>query len=100
MDLGKHWLVKEISSDIPVRVRIYDSADHRTADATRAAGTDPVGDHGLLCEAVTTLTQLDIPFAPWAYGLTPTNQAFVSVINSGAATGTPTVTIKTQMNEA
>ena len=100
MDLGKLWLVKEIVSDTPVRVRIYDSAAARLADASRAAGVDPTGDHGLLCEAVTTLDQLDIPFAPWAYGVTPTNQAFVSVTNTGAATGTPTVTIKTQMNEA
>jgi hypothetical protein len=99
MDLGKHWLVKEIASDIPVRVRIYESAAARTADANRAAGTAPVGDHGLLCEAVTTLSQLDIPFSPWAYGVTPTNQAFVSITNTGVARGTATVTIKTQMNE-
>ena len=100
LDLGKHWLVDEISSTTPVRVRIYDSADARLADATRPAGRDPVGDHGLLCEAVTTLDLLDIPFKPWANGRTPTNQAFVSVTNTGAAAGTPTVTIKTQMNEA
>jgi hypothetical protein len=99
LDLGKKWMVKEISSDVPVRVRIYESAAQLAADAARAAGTDPTGDHGLLAEAVTTAGALDILFAPWAYAQTPTNQAFVSVVNLHSATATPTVTIKTQMNE-
>lgn len=100
LDLGKAWLVKSIATNGPARVRIYASDAQRLADASRAAGVAPTGDHGLLCEAVTTMTDLAVTFHPWAFGSTPANAAYVAVTNTGTVATPITLTLTTQKNEA
>lgn len=47
-----------LEADRACRFRLYMTSADRTADAARAIGTDPTGDHGLLLEVVTTGAQV------------------------------------------
>ena len=100
LDLGKRWHIKAISTSAPARVRVYSSASARTADAGRVIQPEPQGVDGLLAEAVTTTDALDISFREWAWGMTPGNAAYVSVVNTGASPAAITTTISTQKDEA
>lgn len=51
-------------TDIPARVRMYASAVQRDADLLRNIGVDPLGDHGLLFELITTGEDLDYTLSP------------------------------------
>ena len=53
-----------IATNRPARVRAYSTSAHRTADASRAAGTDPTGNHGCLLDVVTTSGVLSIDLSP------------------------------------
>lgn len=44
----------KVGADKAGRLRVYATAAQRAADAARAIGTDPVGNHGLLLEIVST----------------------------------------------
>lgn len=66
--LGKTFIMSRIATDRPARVRIYSSAAARTADAARAAGVDPVGEHGVILDAVTTADNLILDLAPMIFG--------------------------------
>lgn len=56
--VGKVSMVRKIESNVPCRIRAYSTAAYRTADAARAIGIDPQGEHGLLLEAVTEAANL------------------------------------------
>lgn len=51
-------------TDVPARVRMYASADQRDADLDRNIGVDPLGDHGLLFELITTPEDLSYTLSP------------------------------------
>lgn len=53
-----------ITTNRPARVRAYSTSAHRTADASRAVGTDPTGNHGCLLDVVTTSGMLSIDLSP------------------------------------
>lgn len=53
-----------LATNRPARVRAYSTSAHRTADASRAAGTDPTGNHGCLLDIVTTSGVLSIDLSP------------------------------------
>src|SRR5206468_8981843 len=53
-----------VTTNRAARVRAYSTSAHRTADAARAAGTDPTGNHGCLLDVVTTGSILTIDLAP------------------------------------
>lgn len=55
LELGKSGFIWKATADRSARLRLYDSAAYRTADAARPIGTDPEGEHGL---------QMDIYFPP------------------------------------
>lgn len=56
LDMGTDISAKlfKIVTDVAARVRVYATNAQRDADAARAIGVDPTGDHGLLFEFVTT----------------------------------------------
>lgn len=62
--LGLAYRLMAITTSAPCRVRIYATTTQRTADASRAIGTDPIGNSGLLFEFVSSTGKL-------ASGLTP-----------------------------
>lgn len=53
-----------INTNRPARVRAYSTSAHRTADAARAVGTDPTGNHGCLLDLVTTAAMLTVDLSP------------------------------------
>lgn len=58
------WRAFGLQTNRPARVRVYRTTAQRTADAARAAGTDPTGDHGVLLDFVTTSGDLDWTLSP------------------------------------
>ena len=88
--LGKTFMLVKISTTVAARVRVYTTAAYRTADAARAIGTEPTGEHGLVAEVVTTSGNLSIDLAPFAFGgsleSTPVSDISIAVENrSGGA---------------
>lgn len=60
------WRAFRVSTNRPARVRVYASEAYQLAEAEveRPIGRDPVGDHGLLFELVTTVEDLDYTLSP------------------------------------
>jgi hypothetical protein len=52
LPLAAGYRIYMMTADQACRVRLYVDAAHRTADALRPAGTDPLGDHGCLADFV------------------------------------------------
>ncbi len=78
----------KVSTDRAARVRVYDSSASRTADASRAVGTDPTGVHGVILDLVTTVSALDWWLNPVVDGYTAdaTDTVPVAITNlSGAS---------------
>ncbi len=63
----KAYALLSITTDKAARVRLYVKAASRTADASRAEGTDPTSDAGLIAEVITTGAETVI-ISPGAYG--------------------------------
>ena len=57
-------LLTSIATNYPARITLYASDADMTADAGRAAGINPVGDHGVLLDFVTTVSDLDWMLSP------------------------------------
>lgn len=66
--LSKSFALFKVETDVQARVRVYASAAYRAADAARAVGVDPTGDHGLIAEVVTTPSMLSVWLSPVAVG--------------------------------
>lgn len=60
----------KVTTDRAARVRAYDSSANRTADASRAVGTDPAGVHGVILDLVTTASTLAFWLSPVVDGYT------------------------------
>ena len=85
----------KVETDIPARVRIYDSTDKRTADASRGIGTDPTGVHGVILDLVTTEANLSWWLSPVVDGYTSdaTDTVPLAITNLSGSTDTVTVTV-------
>lgn len=85
----------KIETDVAARVRVYDSTTSRTADASRAVGTDPTGAHGVILDFVTTPSTLSWWLSPVVDGYTAdaTDTVPVAITNLSGATDTVTVTL-------
>ena len=89
--------VLKVTVDRAARVRFYDSTAHRDADVSRAVGTDPTGDSGLLLEAnlpvggnlYATPTSAVRLFEVAALGAVP-----YTITNLSGATSTVTLTLR------
>ncbi len=84
----------KVETDVAARVRVYNSADHRTADASRAIGTDPTGVHGVILDLVTTVASLVWWLSPVVEGYTEnaTDTIPLSITNLSGSAHTVTVT--------
>ncbi|TXH48966.1 MAG: hypothetical protein E6Q97_23550 [Desulfurellales bacterium] len=58
ISLAKTFMVLSATTNYPARVRLYTDIESRDADAARAIGTDPTGNHGLIMDLVTTTEDL------------------------------------------
>jgi hypothetical protein len=77
-----------------IRTRVYISAAHRTADASRPVGTDPTGDHGLILEFISDAVVQSLWLSPAAIGyLTSGIEVPIRVDNLGTSTVTAVVTL-------
>jgi hypothetical protein len=92
----KGYALLQVQTDRAARVRIYTDAASRTADASRAEGTDPTADAGVIAEVITTGAQTVI-ISPGAFGFnnesTPTTTIPCRVTNKSGGTSTVVVTL-------
>jgi len=99
----KSYALLAITTDRAARVRLYVSAATRTADASRAEGTDPTSDAGLIAEVITTGADTVI-ISPGAYGFnlesTPTTTIPCRVTNKSGGTSTVQVDLNILQLEA
>ena len=65
-DVHPGWRAFKVITNRPARVRVYASEAYQMAEdeIERPIGRDPVGDHGLLFELVTTVEQLSYTLSP------------------------------------
>lgn len=94
--MKKGYRLLRIQTDKASRVRIYTKAAARTADAARAIGTDPTGDHGLIMEYVATAA-VNVGLSPIVEGFNdetvPANTIPIAIQNRSGSTGTITLTL-------
>ena len=85
----------KLVTSVAARVRLYNSTAQRDADATRAVGVDPVGDHGLIVDVVTSVGVLSLELSPAADGYLPGTAGAVPITidNLSGATSVVTATL-------
>lgn len=92
-----------ITTDRAARVRAYSTSAHRTADAARAAGTDPTGNHGCLLDVVLVAGTLTIDLSPVVNLVnldgTPATTIYFAVTNTSGSTSTVQVTLTVRKSE-
>jgi hypothetical protein len=100
--LGKAYEIEKIETDFAARVRVYRSAGYRTADAGRAVGTFPTGEHGVIVDVLTDITNLALDLAPTVHGsdVGGGSSASVLVDNASGATHAITVTFTIRKKDA
>ncbi|GAA3730043.1 hypothetical protein GCM10022239_03320 [Leifsonia bigeumensis] len=93
LDLGVGFTVLHFVSSNAARFRAYQSAAHRTADASRVVGVLPSGDHGLIFEDDGSAAS---NYAAVAVGglLNGETLCPISITNRSGATRTITITLK------
>lgn len=103
VSLAIGFRVLKLATNRPARVRLYTTAGKRDADLSRAIGVDPVGDHGLILEIVTTATLLSLDLSPEAIGVSletvPVVTVPFSVQNRDVTPGVVTTTLGWQRVE-
>lgn len=101
--MAKACQAYSITTDRAARVRAYSTSAHRTADAARAAGTDPTGNHGCLLDVVLVAGTLTIDFSPLVNLVnldgTPATTIYFAVTNTSGSTSTVQVTITYRKSE-
>lgn len=92
--IGKGCFVLRIETSAPAWIRVYSSAAHQTADLSREQTTDPTGEHGVLLEAITTISNLTLDLSPAAicYSLEAAPGATVPITITNLSGGTSTIT--------
>jgi hypothetical protein len=83
--LGKSYRLLKLTTTTPTRIRLYTTTAKRDADVARSVGVDPIGDHGLMFEAVTYLGMLEFNLSPivdgWDGAAVPTGDIAYSITN-------------------
>jgi len=99
--LKQGYKLLHIVTNIPARVRVYDSIASRTADVDRAVGVDPQGAHGVILDFLTTLEDLSWWMNPVVDGYTVdgTENVPVAVTNMSGSTGEVTTTLTWSRSE-
>lgn len=99
----KGYVLYQIETSSAAWVRIYDSAQSRSSDASRSEGSDPAPASGVIAEVITTGSQT-IPMTPAVYGFNgeviPTTDIPVAVTNKSESAVAITVTLTLLQLEA
>jgi hypothetical protein len=97
------YRISKIVTSVPARVRLYATAAKRDADATRAIGDDPTGDHGLMLEYITATGLLSAALSPMVDGYsleaTPSEDIPYTITNLSGGNSPVTVTLTWQKTE-
>ena len=92
----KSYMLATITTNRAARVRLYTTAAARTADASRAEGTDPTSDAGVIAEVITTGAET-VTISPGALGFNlespPTTTIPCRVTNKSGGTSTVQVNL-------
>lgn len=95
-NIGKTWILLQVVADRACRIRLYNTAAARSADASRPAGTEAVHGVGLIAELIFTGAGT-ILMSPTAIGANLETVPVVAISyliqNSSGATHTVTVTL-------
>lgn len=101
--LYKGYRLLGIATDRPARVRLYTTAAKQAADASRAAGTYPTGDHGVILEYFTATGFLSSDLTPTVDGfdgkVSPDGYIAWHVTNMSGSTGTVKTILRVVMTE-
>lgn len=93
LTMAPSYRVLSVTVDKASRVRLYTTSSARTADASRAPGTDPTGDHGVMLDLVFTGAGT-LTLSPTVDGFLPSGSSVpYSIQNRDAATGTVTANL-------
>ena len=99
----KSYMLQKVETSVASRIRLYTDATSRTADASRAEGSDPTSDSGLIAEVITTGSQA-ILISPGAFGFndesTPTTNIPCRVTNKSGGASIVEVTLQVLQLEA
>lgn len=97
------YRLSKIVTDRPARVRLYATAAQRDADLTRDPADDPVDDHGLMFEFISTTSFLSAVLSPMVDGYsletTPSGDIPYTITNMSGAASPVTVTLTWQRTE-
>jgi hypothetical protein len=97
------YRISKIVTSVPARVRLYSTTAKRDADAARAIGEDPTGDHGLMLEYITATGLLSAALSPMVDGYsleaTPTKDIPYSITNLSGGSSPVTITLTWQKTE-
>lgn len=92
--LSLTFLLLAIQTSAPARVRLYETAAYRTADASRPVGVDPaVSGSGVILDYLTTSGALSATLSPIPVGSNMESSPSTSIPLSITATGAGTVTL-------
>jgi hypothetical protein len=92
--LGRSFVVSQLTTDCPARVRIYTDDASAVADEYRNIGVAPSGNHGLILEAVTTGERLSWIVSPGAIGFSDESLSSIVVTNLHSQSVTVVVTVR------
>lgn len=95
LPLGRAFLLLSASSDFPARIRIYTNEAYRFADLNRATGTEPIGEHGLILEIITTASNLNLDLSPMAWGSSADGLPVATITNLDIVSRAITVSFST-----
>lgn len=96
--LAKSFLLLKVTTNISTRISLYSRLDKQTQDLGRNIGVKPVGQHGLILEAITAQNNLSYVLSPQVIGAscedTPTELIPITITNLSANTALITVTLE------
>lgn len=93
VNIASRYQLLHITTSHACRVRLYSATAKRDADLTRAIGTDPEGNHGLMFEFISTSNLLSADLSPVVDGFSDTAAIAYSITNLSGATQTISVTL-------
>lgn len=93
VNIATRYQLLHITTSHPCRVRLYTSAAQRDADLTRPIGTDPIGNHGLLFEFISTSGLLSSDLSPLVDGFAVDLAISYSITNLSGTAQTISVTL-------
>lgn len=93
VSISTRYQLLQLTTNIPARVRLYTDTSKRDADISRPIGTDPVGNHGLIFEFVSSLSLLNADLSPLVDGFCDISDIPFTITNLSGSNNTIDVTL-------